>query len=68
MMTVMAMVRRHRVGERVELIILRHSREKWPFILCRHAHDLDNLLHLVPLEGNRLLAIHLGFLTLEDRP
>ena len=39
-----------------------------PALLSRHAENLDNLLHLVPLKRHRLLAVHLRFLALEDRP
>ena len=55
-------------SHRAQLGIIRHSRDQRPPIPGRHAHDLDNLLHLVPLKRDGLLIIHLRLLSLENRP
>ena len=55
-------------GEGCELGVLRSTCEKWPALFCWQAHDIHDFLHLVALKGNSLLAVHLGFLSLKDRP
>lgn len=55
-------------GQRLQLGILRHPDEPRPVFLPRQAQDLNDFHHLVPLEGDRLFTIHLGFLPLEDWP
>lgn len=54
--------------ERVELAVLGHRRKQGPAVFCRQAYNLGDFVHLVPLEGDRLLTIHLGLLSLEYWP
>ena len=49
------------------MLVVGHARQVGPTLLGRHAHDLDDLLHLVALEGHGLLIIHLGLFALKDR-
>ena len=57
----------HGRGQHGQVAILGHAREEGPALLSGQAHDLDDLLHLVALEGHRLL-VHLGLLPLKDGP
>ena len=50
----------------MELRELGHVDQTRPRIPTGHAEYLDDLAHLVPLERDRLLAIHLRFLAFED--
>ena len=59
------------VGRRAhgaELRPVGHVLHEGPALARGQAHDLDDLLHLVLLEGHLLLVVHLGLLALEDGP
>ena len=55
-------------AHRAQMGVVGHGRDEWPAFLSGHSHNLNNLLHLVPLEWDRLLTVHLRLLPLEDRP
>ena len=50
----------------MELREFGHVDQARPCVAAGHAQDLDDLAHLVPLEGDRLLAVHLRFFAFED--
>lgn len=52
----------------MQLCVFWHMHQSRPSLFGRHAHDLNDLLHLIPLERYRLLVVHFGFLAFEDRP
>lgn len=54
------------VGEVLELLVFGHFDDAGPFFFGGDAEHVDDLGHLVALEGYAFLAVHLGFFALED--
>lgn len=52
--------------EGLQLGVFGHRDQTGPGLLPGQAQDLDDLHHLVALEGDGLFAVHLGFLAFED--
>ncbi len=64
---VVVMVAAKRV-ESAQLLVLRHIYQERPALLRRQAHDVDDLLHLIPLKWNSLFRVHLRLFPFENWP